>query len=288
MGAAALCGLQQIFFFAGPFRVFRGRSIDYGRYFDGVIMSKVLSEIQKLQESGQGSETGGEGQDPNLLFSKDKSKKGQPGFQLTISAVIVIVVVLIGLSQYVTSPPQPADDQQQTVKVASPGGEAPHKKSGLSEADRKIKEPVEERAEIVKESPVAIAGPEVALERVDPVVQMEPEQEIIQFLHQWQSAWEQSAGRDGKMEPYLNFYADTFMSRGLDKQQWRQIKTYRNKRKTWIKVAISGIKVKELTDQQTFKVKIRQEYRSSNYSINSNKTLVVHKGELGWQIVASE
>ncbi|NLD35457.1 MAG: hypothetical protein GX654_01150 [Desulfatiglans sp.] len=110
--------------------------------------------------------------------------------------------------------------------------------------------------------------------------------EVQVFLMDWKSAWEASAGEDGDMDSYISFYSDEFRSGRLDKKQWADDKSKRNKDKKWIRINITDIRVSEPDAKNRVKVKFRQEYSSSNYSVKSGKTMLLIKAEERWEIIS--
>jgi serine/threonine protein phosphatase PrpC len=112
--------------------------------------------------------------------------------------------------------------------------------------------------------------------------------EVQGFLMDWKNAWEKSSGKDGDISSYISFYSDDFRSGKLDKKGWATDKTKRNKGKKWIKVGISDIRISEPDADNRLKVKFRQEYSSSNFSVKSGKTMVLIKTEERWEIVSEE
>jgi protein phosphatase len=112
--------------------------------------------------------------------------------------------------------------------------------------------------------------------------------EIQIFLEDWKNAWEASAGKDGDMDSYISFYSDDFRSAKLDKKGWANDKSKRNKEKKWIRIGISDVRVYEPDADNRVKVRFRQEYSSSNYSVKSGKTMVLKKMEERWEILSEE
>ncbi len=112
--------------------------------------------------------------------------------------------------------------------------------------------------------------------------------EIQVFLEDWKNAWDASAGKDGDMDSYISFYSDEFRSGKLDKKGWATDKIKRNKEKKWIRIGISDISVSEPDADNRVKVRFRQDYGSSNYSVKSGKTMLLKKMEERWEIVSEE
>jgi len=111
-------------------------------------------------------------------------------------------------------------------------------------------------------------------------------QEIQQFLKEWKTAWENTAGPEGNIAAYMAFYSEEFHSQGLNKNGWKEEKAERNKKKQWIKVELKGISVGDLGQDNRLEVRFLQEYKSSNFSVSTNKSLLLKKGSSGWKIVS--
>lgn len=112
--------------------------------------------------------------------------------------------------------------------------------------------------------------------------------EVQVFLMDWKNSWEASAGKDGDMDSYISFYSDEFRSGKLDKKGWASDKSKRNIGKKWISISISDIRVSEPDADNRVKVRFKQDYSSSNYSVKSGKTMVLKKMEERWEIVSEE
>ncbi|RJR35513.1 MAG: serine/threonine-protein phosphatase [Desulfobacteraceae bacterium] len=112
------------------------------------------------------------------------------------------------------------------------------------------------------------------------------DQEIRQFLREWKSAWENTAGPEGNIAAYMDCYSEEFNSQGMNKNGWKEEKAERNKKKQWIKVELKGMLIGEPGSDNRVEVRFLQEYKSSNYSVSTNKSLLLKKGNSGWKIVA--
>jgi hypothetical protein len=110
------------------------------------------------------------------------------------------------------------------------------------------------------------------------------EAEITDFLQQWKTAWEGTAGKNGDMAAYMAFYADAFKTNGLDKKGWEADKAAKNSRKSWINVELSEIDISPSPGGEVT-VRFDQVYRSSNYADRSSQSLILVKEEYGWKII---
>lgn len=111
---------------------------------------------------------------------------------------------------------------------------------------------------------------------------------IKTFLHDWQTAWQKSAGAKGDMKKYFSFYAPSFSGgRRLSKKQWQRSKTIRNRSKSWIEVWLSNIEITKRNDNR-FMVKFNQEYSSSNFYSKAGKKLILKKIDGTWKIISEK
>jgi len=111
------------------------------------------------------------------------------------------------------------------------------------------------------------------------------ETEIKEFLFNWKTAWENSAGFNGETGTYMSFYSDDFYGNGLDKNGWVSDKATKNKKKKWIRVDLKKIRISEPLSDQKVQVNFLQDYRSSNFTVSSEKTLILRKESTGWKII---
>ena len=112
--------------------------------------------------------------------------------------------------------------------------------------------------------------------------------QVHTFLSEWKTAWELSAGRDGNSANYISFYSNDFRSGRLDKKGWASDKSRKNSRKKWIRVDISNIKISKPDDKNEVRVRFSQDYKSSNYSVISDKVLILKKENDEWVIVSEK
>lgn len=108
--------------------------------------------------------------------------------------------------------------------------------------------------------------------------------QVHKFLNDWIMAWEQSSGTTGKISDYLSLYSDKFVSESSSKTAWGMNKERINKSKSFIKVQLTDIDVKE-TPSGNIKVTFQQKYNSSNYSDTSKKVLLLTKENNSWKIL---
>ena len=112
--------------------------------------------------------------------------------------------------------------------------------------------------------------------------------EIHSFLDEWKTAWELSAGRNGDIEEYISYYSNYFRSGRLNKNGWASDKSRKNKRKKWIRVEISNIKISNPDKNNRVRVRFSQDYKSSNFSVVSNKVLILKRENNRWLIVSEK
>ena len=109
--------------------------------------------------------------------------------------------------------------------------------------------------------------------------------EVRDFIGNWKTAWENTATSKGDFATYTKLYASDFTHRGKSKSEWAQNKARVNRRKKWIKIRVSTLKIADPAPNGTLEVSFVQTYRSSNYSSTSPKTLVLKKERNEWRII---
>ncbi|MFW8601312.1 L,D-transpeptidase Cds6 family protein [Desulfobacterota bacterium M19] len=105
--------------------------------------------------------------------------------------------------------------------------------------------------------------------------------EINDFLKSWLLAWKKSAG--GNLKPYFAHYAQSFRTKFLGHQAWKNAKSIRNRGKSWIDISIKNLKIHPLPDNR-LRLIFDQEYSSSNFSDQSRKELILQKTAGRWLI----
>ena len=136
-------------------------------------------------------------------------------------------------------------------------------------------------------APVAVAPPPAAAPTPAPVAkppESKPAPEaaatagVSKAVEQWAAAW---SGKD--MKAYLAAYATDFQPpNGASRSAWEQERTQRITKPGKIEVDIDNLDVSADGDKAT--AKFRQHYRSANFNITSNKTLVLTRQSGKWQI----
>jgi protein phosphatase len=188
------------------------------------------------------------------------------------SAIVIALAVLLGIYAMKSrqEPVRPVPGKV-TYGVAKPAAEPLPKTPPPSEPEETVR----------------AAGPTSKSVREESRKKEAPlKQEIHEFLREWKTAWEKTAGPQGNISAYMSFYSEDFQSLGMDKNGWREKKAERNKKKQWIKVELKEIAVGEPTNANQVDVRFHQEYRSSDSSLSTNKSLVLKKGNAGWRIAA--
>ena len=111
------------------------------------------------------------------------------------------------------------------------------------------------------------------------------ESEIKVFLFTWKKAWENCAGVHGDIVSYMSCYSDDFYGKYLDKKGWESDKAIKNKKKKWIRVDLKDIRISQPLNNQKVQVNILQDYRSSNFTESSEKSIILRKENAGWKII---
>ena len=129
--------------------------------------------------------------------------------------------------------------------------------------------------------PAELSAPVEEQQRAD----AELVEEINHFIMEWKDAWEKTAGENGDMAAYISFYSDDFYSNRFDKDEWNLDKKIKDRKKDWIRLNISDIRVSGSVGDDQIVVRFLQDYSSSNFSIQSEKMLILLKNGGKWEIV---
>ncbi|THB74747.1 MAG: DUF4440 domain-containing protein [Desulfobacteraceae bacterium] len=106
---------------------------------------------------------------------------------------------------------------------------------------------------------------------------LETDDYFIEFVQRWLAAW---SAKD--METYASFYDASFVSEGMGKTRWVNRKKNLSKRYKYIKLKAKDFKISKSAEKCT--VHFYQEYKSSGFSTEGTKTLVLHKKGETWKI----
>ena len=121
----------------------------------------------------------------------------------------------------------------------------------------------------------------VAVEQIPPpetvVVQKDENEEVLAFVKKWQKAWV-----DKDIDTYIECYSPSFRNGRLDRNRWKERKTYLNKRYDFIKVDIRNIAIKR-TDTGA-NVSFFQEYQSDQFETSGTKFLQLINRDNKWMI----
>lgn len=102
-------------------------------------------------------------------------------------------------------------------------------------------------------------------------------QELLHFVEKWRSAW---VAKD--IETYINCYSPSFKNGDLDRDGWKNKKTYLNKKYSYIDVSIKDIVVKWTTSGAD--VSFSQTYKSDQYQTTGTKVLQLTNRDNRWMI----
>lgn len=129
---------------------------------------------------------------------------------------------------------------------------------------------------------VTAARPEVVeAASVAPAPTPSDEEQVRTLIENWRAAW---AGRD--VDAYLACYgADFTPANGQARDAWASARRKNISSRDSIIVATNGLTLERL-DGQRMKVRFLQDYASGSYrETGQPKTLLLARGEAGWQIV---
>lgn len=213
----------------------------------------------------------------------DRAERGPLRFRLIAGGVVILIAAVV---VYLFFMPKKTDEfrapptRQAVQKISPPTVKAvkpPPVEAPLQPAPAPV---------AAKPPPAEPTAPEKAhvLKKETPSAA----EEINLFLTRWKTGWEKSAGKTGDIAAYMSFYADRFVSGKWDKAGWAKDKAAKNRRKDWIKIALSDIRIAGPLAGGDYLAEFTQDYRSSNYSGVSTKTLLLTKEETGWKILSNQ
>ena len=115
--------------------------------------------------------------------------------------------------------------------------------------------------------------------KVSGVNQSANPQEIETILQAWSAAWSAQA-----VDMYLSFYHKQYRANnGMSNKSWKQLRSYRLKKPSWIKISLSDFKVGKHTGKQAV-VNFKQLYQSNTFRDVSDKQMVLIYTDDGWKI----
>lgn len=175
---------------------------------------------------------------------------------------------------------QPAADRLPSEPAAPlpPPASIPEPITEATPADSPTPPEATPAATVVPAAVATPAGPTAADQQAS--------QEVRQFLQEWATAWEQSAGTAGVSAPYLAMFSKDFMADGQKRDQWLQNKKRINRQKEWIRVVLHDITVTNAPDSGQVQVEFEQDYASSNYSEKARKSMVLRQEDGAWKILS--
>ncbi|MFC1815628.1 hypothetical protein ACFL0M_06695 [Thermodesulfobacteriota bacterium] len=221
------------------------------------------------------------------IVSQDEDRERKLPIKVIIAVALILIVVAIVYIFYTPS--------GFFTRSGSPNVPTAHKiKAQPEKKAAAIKRPA--TPETLEQRPVRVEKPALVTVQKHPPkkiilpVEKKPtvQKDINTFLNSWKIAWEKSAGKNGDIKTYMSFYSDRFVSGKLDKAGWEKDKAIKNSRKEWIRIDLKNITISGLVANNTFKINFIQDYRSSNYSAVSEKTLIILKEPSGWKILTKK
>ncbi len=110
------------------------------------------------------------------------------------------------------------------------------------------------------------------------------EQNILELLTQWRTAWQQQ-----DVNGYLSFYSPEFQpGENLSVEEWQLIRRSRITKPNWLTVDVINPIVTISDDLLSATVQFEQQYKASNYTDRSPKTLLLSYDDEKWAIVAEQ
>jgi len=107
---------------------------------------------------------------------------------------------------------------------------------------------------------------------------------IKNALEEWKKAWESK-----DTEKYISFYDEKFYSNGKNKERWKKYKERINRNKKYIKIKLSDMQIlpyRKTSFGYVYVAFFKQDYKSSNFSGKTYKTLYFVKRKDGWKILS--
>jgi len=203
---------------------------------------------------------------------------------LTYSAFFLIIAIIGG---YILEYGRRGSDgeKRETLKTAQENTPPVEEKKVVKRAE--VPQPVKKRdkkqaTSPIKEETMDRSGIKKITEEPGPKLF----DKIYALIGDWKSAWEKTAGKNGDLESYISFYSRDFHENRLDREGWKLDKARKGGRKDWIRIDISDIKITGPTDDNQIEVRFSQDYRSSNFSVKSEKLLLLRKEGEDWKIVS--
>ncbi len=92
---------------------------------------------------------------------------------------------------------------------------------------------------------------------------------LIQFVDEWQKAWESQ-----QIDNYMQYYAQDFNSGEFDREGWEDDKASKFQATDKIEVKTYGYEV-ESDQKYTWEVSFKQDYNSTGYADSGNKLLII-------------
>lgn len=212
------------------------------------------------------------------LIRLDRKVPLRKNLILSYSGLIFVCVALIAFYSRENGWKSPADGRVAVTQTASEE-KTEKQETFLSPERKEAVQPA--RREPVPPPPEPAPLPEITKESAKPT----RENEIQAFVAAWEKAWEKTAGQRGEMETYMAFYSESFSSGGFNKAAWKRDKTIKNRKKRWIRLEMRDVRIEGSSAGPRVEVCFRQIYKSSNFSINSRKKLVICREGSGWKIL---
>lgn len=109
----------------------------------------------------------------------------------------------------------------------------------------------------------------------------EEDQKVREFLKKWRESWENK-----NLDEYMGSYSNTFRSRGMDWNAWKEYKASLNRINSKRKVSISGIKI--LRHADNIIASFIQQYIGEGANYTDIKRLYLENAEDGIKIIGEE
>jgi len=106
--------------------------------------------------------------------------------------------------------------------------------------------------------------------------------EVESFINIWKDAW-----ADKVLNKYIACYDETFQSKGMDIDAWKEYKRMLNRKYATIDIQINDLKI-VLESEKLVKINFKQNYKADSYRDYGLKKMVLVKTSSGWKIKEEE
>jgi ketosteroid isomerase-like protein len=262
----------------GIFNKFESES-DQDKKFPGIIEDPIDIKI----ELGNDKKVGPDENNIDQKTDTDEGKQKPIRRIYVVGGILIVLVAAITFFIFKTDEKRLRPEPSKTLtaqKISRPPLKPPTKSPKRKTVSRVKQDTTISKIE--QDTPVSKVKQDTTVSKIEQATKQADE--IKAFLAKWKTAWENTAGKQGDIETFMFFYADDFVSKGMNKSEWRNDKTQKNRRKGWIRLELKDINIADPVANDQAEVNFLQIFKSSNYSDETHQTLVLKKDATGWKI----